>query len=217
MIKELFTIIFLCFTSSATFGQELMIPKNYIIKDSLTGDLDNDSIKELIVVFDTEKASEDFENVPRELIIYKLKKGKWAEWKRSKQAIFGSREGGMMDDPYTGMIVKNGVLEITHYGGSSWKWSHTDKYRFKNDDFYLVGYESSNGRICEYWLNVDFNLSTGKIIVTKEFEDCKRSEQEIYKREDETFYKRNLKITLEKRRLKEIKIVSPKYKHEIYL
>jgi hypothetical protein len=65
--------------------------------------------------------------------------------------------------------------------------------------------------------DVDFNISTGKISIKKEYEDCDKA-QEIYKRENEEFvYKLKNKITLENRHKDEIKIISPKYKHEIYL
>ncbi|MFA7445328.1 MAG: hypothetical protein WCY89_05225 [Flavobacteriaceae bacterium] len=217
MTNKILIIIFLLFNSLIVFGQEIPIPENYVIIDTISGDLDNDNIKELVAVFDTKKPDEEYESVPRELRIYKFENGSWVEWKKSEQALHGSRDGGMMGDPYVGIEIKNGILLISHYGGSSWKWGHTDKYRFQNDDFFLIGYESNSGRLCDYWLNVDFNLSTGKIIVKKEFEDCETSEQEIYKRENETFYEEKLKITLEKRYDKEIRIVSPKYKHEIYI
>lgn len=74
-----------------------------------------------------------------------------------------------------------------------------------------------SGAPCEYWFNADFNLSTGKIIFTKEYEDCAESDQEIYKTENEIFYKKGIKITLQNRNTKEIKIVSPKYQHQLYL
>lgn len=55
------------------------------------------------------------------------------------------------------------------------------------------------------------------MIVEKEYEDCETEEQEINKREDETLFEKGLKISLEKRREKNIKIVTPKFEHEIYI
>ena len=215
MNNKIRIIIFLLFNGSIIFGQKIPVPENYVVIDTVSGDLDKDNIRELVVAFDTKKPDEENENVPRVLGIYKLKHGKWVEWKKSEQALYGSRDGGMMGDPYDGIEIKNGTLRISHYGGSSWKWGNTDIYRFQDNDFYLIGYESNSGRICDYWLNVSFNLSTGKIIIKKEYEDCQTDDPQIYKRENETFYEKKLKITLEKRQEKEIRIVSPKYKHEI--
>jgi hypothetical protein len=211
-------IFILLVNSSISFGQQISIPENYSILDTVSGDLDKDGINELVVAYNTKKENEeDIESIPRELIIYKNKNEQWTVWKKSEQALYGSKDGGMMGDPYGEMEIKNGTLLINQQGGSSWKWGHTDKYRYQDGEFYLIGYTSSNGKICEYWTSVDFNLSTGEIIVEQEYEDCETDEQKIYKLENETFYKKGLKITLEKRMEKEILIVSPKYKHEIYV
>lgn len=217
MKNRISIIVLFLFNGFFLFGQEIQVPKNYVLIDTISGDLDNDNIKELVAVFDTKTPDEEFESVARELIIYKIEDGKWVEWKKSKQALYGSLDGGMMGDKYAGIEIKNGIVSISHFGGSSWKWGYTDKYSFQNNEFYLVAYESMSGRICDYWLNVDFNLLTGEMIIKKEYEDCETSEQEIYKTENETFYTDKLCITLEKRHEKEIKIISPKYEHKIYI
>ena len=54
------------------------------------------------------------------------------------------------------------------------------------------------------------------MIVKKEYENCD-SGQEIYKRENESLYKKEYKITHQNRNDKEVKIVTPKYRHEIYV
>jgi len=197
-------------------GQEVPIPDNYTILDSVKGDLDNDSISELVVAYNV-GPEEEIEGVPRELIIYKLENDKWAEWKTSYQVLYGSKEGGMMGDPYSEMEIKKGILHISQNGGSSWKWGFTDKYRFQNGEFYLIGYTSLGGKFCEYWRAVDFNLSTGKMFVKKEYEKCENDTQEIYKKENESLFEKELKITLQNRQQREIKITTPTYKHEIYI
>lgn len=212
-------LVLLCFiTIQFLQAQKLPLPAGYTIKDTISGDLDKDGVKELVVAYNTKPQGDDeFESIPRELIIYKQKNGNWTVWKRSMQALYGSRDGGMMGDPFGGITIQNGLLLITHDGGSSWKWGHTDKYRYQNGEFYLIGYTSGYGKICEYWEQVDFNLSTGKMMVKKEYEECENEEQKIYKTENETFFEKGLKITLQNRRVKEIKIVTPKYKLEIYI
>ena len=57
-------------------------------------------------------------------------------------------------------------------------------------------------------------MLTGKIVYAKEFED---ETQKIYKKENETFYKKGLKIHLAERKSGEIKIITPNYNNEIYL
>ncbi|MEO6730034.1 MAG: hypothetical protein ABIN01_02370 [Ferruginibacter sp.] len=119
-------------------------------------------------------------------------------------------------DSFEGIEINKGVLQINLGGGSSWKWKYADKYKFQNNEFELIGYSGIHGKACEYWEDVDFNLVTGKIINKKEYEDCERG-QLIYKRENETFFKKGISININNRNLKEHKIISPKYKHELYL
>ena len=198
-----------------SFGQKNLIKTEFEIIYKKTGDLDKDGIDEKVIVYETNEKT-DFGNV-REIQILKNKSGKWVEWKKSKNAVLKSEEGGMMGDPFQGIDIENGILKIHFFGGSSWKWSYTDKYRFQNKQFELIGYTSTYFKLCEYWETDDFNLLTGKIISKKEYEKCENGEQEIYKRENETFYKKGINITLENRKGKEIKILTPKYGREIYV
>ena len=216
MKKAIYILTLLLTAVQFAKGQEVPIPDNYSIVDSISGDLDKDSINELVVAYNVGPENE-IDGVPRELIIYKLENDKWIEWKKSAQALYGSRDGGMMGDPYGEMEIRNGILHISQNGGNSWKWGFTDKYCFQDGEFYLIGYTSIGGKLCEYWREVDFNLSTGKMIVKKEFEECETDDQEIYKRENETLFEKGLKITIQKRQEREIKITTPKYGHEIYI
>lgn len=209
----LLKILLLIISTTSFFSQNIPLPKNYSIVDSVSGDLDKDGIVEKVIAYNTHAIDEEsFESVPRTLIIYKIKNGSWTVWKTSKQALYGSNDGGMMGDPFGSLEIKKGVLIISHQGGSSWKWGHTDKYRFQNDDFYLIGYTSNSGKPCENWLNVDYNISTGKMIVNKTYDNCDgvtTNEHEVHRKK--------LKITLQHRQNKEIKITTPKYKHQIYI
>ncbi|MEP5133010.1 hypothetical protein, partial [Nonlabens ulvanivorans] len=78
-------------------------------------------------------------------------------------------------------------------------------------------YTSDYFKLCEYWLTVDYNLSTGKLITTKEFEKCENQEQIIYKTENEMFFKSNIDINLQNRNTKEVTIITPKYKRQIFI
>lgn len=216
-MKKVIYILILLFTAvQFANGQEIPIPDNYSIVNSVLGDLDKDSIEELVVAYNIGPKNE-IDGVSRELVIYKFKNNEWKEWKRSSQALYGSRDGGMMGDPFGEIEIKNGILLISQNGGSSWKWGFTDKYRFQNGEFYLIGYSSIEGKPCVYWKDFDFNLSTGKIIVKKDYEECETGEQEIYKRENETLFEKGLKITIQNRQEREIKITTPKYRHDIYI
>ena len=217
-MKPLYLFVMFLFAAARSSSQSIPVPTNYSVIDSAFGDLDKDGIDELVIAYNTKSKDEEIsEGVPRELIIYKKVNTNWTVWQKSMQALYGSRDGGMMGDPFGDISIEKGVLNISQNGGSSWKWSHIDKYRYDGKTFRLIGYVSNSGKPCEYWESVDFNLVTGKIIVKKEFENCETADQEVYKRQNETFFKKGISITLQERSEREIKITSPGYRHEIYV
>jgi len=207
-------ILMLLFFSILSFGQKIVIPNGYELISEVVGDLDNNGVCEKVVVYNTLELSE-FGNV-REIQVLKNSNGNWVVWKKSKNAILKSKEGGVMGDPYEGISIENGILVISFSGGSSWKWFYKDKYRFQNNEFELIGHSSIYGKFCEYWADFDFNISTGKISYKKEYEDCDK-DQKIYKTEEELFTYKGVTINLANRNLEKAKIISPKYKQNLYL
>jgi len=75
----------------------------------------------------------------------------------TKAAFFG--------DPFQGLAVQRGVVEIQHYGGSRDRWSFTHKYRFQNGQWELIGLEvgSTDTLDLEHYDDQDMNLSTGLV------------------------------------------------------
>jgi len=196
-------------------AQETTVPEGWKVIDSISGNLDNNAINEKVVIYNTIDST-DF-GKHREIRIFKKEKENWVLWECSRTPLLKSDDGGMMGDPFGGIEIKNRVLLIHHSGGSSWKWSYTDKYRFQNGQFELIGYTSLNGKPCEEWTTIDFNISNGQINFKHEYEDCENEEQIITKTEKETFYKKGITLTLEHRRLNEIEIISPKLKQKFSL
>lgn len=211
MLKYFFSSAFslICLITNS---QTIPTPDGYNILDQKEGDLDKDGIAEKVIVFNTLDSTES--GTTRDIRIYQKTGNNWHLFESSKTAIGASEGGGMMGDPFESIEIKDGVLLVNQSGGSSWKWFKTDKYRFQKGRFQLIGFINNYGRPSEYFENIDFNLLTGKIVYTKEYEDEK---QNIYKKENETFYKKGLKIYLTNRTSDEIKITTPKYKNEIYL
>jgi hypothetical protein len=60
--------LLMSFTQS--FGQNIPMPLNYTIVDSIKGDLNGDGTEELIIAYNTQMQPEDnFESIQRELVI----------------------------------------------------------------------------------------------------------------------------------------------------
>lgn len=212
-MKKLLFILLIVFTTLC-FGQKEFQPAGSEIIETLDGDLDGDKTPEKVIIYNTKDEGE-LGNI-REIQILKKVNGKWIVLEKSRNAILESKAGGMMGDPYQSSTLEKGILSITQAGGSSWKWGYTDKYRFQNGHFELIGYSSSFGKPGEYWKDIDFNLSTGQIIYEKEVENT--ADTLNGKTEKETSVKKGLKINLQNRNLKEPrKFVLPKTKAEIYL
>lgn len=194
------------------FAQKELQPAGSEILDTVEGDLDGDKIPERVVIYTT--ADEGELGKIREIQIQKKSGGTWMILSKSRNAILESAGGGMMGDPYQETTIEKGILNITQAGGSSWKWGYTDKYRFQNGRFELIGHSSTYGRPGDYWTEVDFNLSTGQLNYNKKVENTAeygQSRQEIH-------IKKGLKIDLQNRNQKEPrKIILPKTKEEVYL
>ncbi len=194
------------------FAQKELQPAGSEILDTVEGDLDGDKIPERVVIYTTTDEGEL--GKIREIQIQKKSGGTWMILSKSRNAILESAGGGMMGDPYQETTIEKGILNITQAGGSSWKWGYTDKYRFQNGRFELIGHSSTYGRPGDYWTEVDFNISTGQLNYNKEVENTAeygKSKQEIY-------IKKGVKIDLQNRNQKEPrKIILPKTKEEVYL
>ncbi|MEA1848337.1 hypothetical protein U9K52_05350 [Chryseobacterium sp. MHB01] len=194
------------------FAQKEFQPQGATVIETVNGDLDGDHIPEKVIVYNT-KDTTDFGNF-REIQILKRVNQKWTILEKSRNAILKSKDGGMMGDPYQSTEIKNGILMITQAGGSSWKWGYTDKYRFQNGHFELIGYSSDSGKPEEYWIDVDFNLSTGQLIFEKEVENT----EEYGNSKSEIFIKKGMKINLQNRNQeKRREILLPKTKEKVYL
>ena len=194
------------------------IPNEKVLAD-FYGDLTNDKIDERVVV--TELDEEGEYGKIRLLQIFTKENNKWMELASSKSVILGSEGGGISGgDPFISESIKitNGILEISQDGGFSWKWFVTHKFRFQKNKFELIGFHHVYGKPCEYFQEVDYNLSTGKIIYKKEFETCEDGEQIPSKDQNEVFTKKlNTLPNFKTINVRELKIVTPKYKNEIYL
>lgn len=194
------------------FAQKEFQPDGATVIETVDGDLDGDLIPEKVIVYNTKDTTE-YGNI-REIQILKKVNQKWTILEKSRNAILKSNDGGMMGDPYQTTEIKDGILMITQAGGSSWKWGYTDKYRFQNGHFELIGYSSGSGKPEEYWTDIDFNLSTGKLIFEKEVENRK----EYGDSRKETVIKKGIKLNLQNRNQKErIEILLPKTKEKVYL
>lgn len=145
-------------------------PATYRNIGEVKGDLDGDEIPELVVVYDT--AKQDELGTQRELHIFKKKEDNWNLLHKSIGPVLPSMAGGMMLDPFENITIENGVIIVHHFGGAREKWSYTHKFRFQNDNWYLIGATIEYSIVCEETSSYDYNVSTGKVNFENTKESC---------------------------------------------
>ncbi|MEM6804096.1 MAG: hypothetical protein AAF696_22015 [Bacteroidota bacterium] len=150
--------------------EPIEIPEGYSLIGETEGDLDKDGKDEKIQVYDTGAEAEL--GTERALYIYKANKNTWEIWHKSQGAVLSSRHGGVLGDPFEDIRIERGAIVIDHFGGSRVKWNYTHRYRFQKNDWYLIGASIRYGAPCDFWDHFDYNLSTGKIDIKKEVENC---------------------------------------------
>lgn len=161
------------------------IPKEYVIKDSISGDLNKDGIKDVVLVLNhLQEDTFEMDEEPKRILLVLFKSA--AGYKlsgKSSEVLMCRHCGGMYGDPYSQLDITKGILSIEHYGGSSWRWTEIRKFRFQNNGFYLIGSTSFsfwNVKDCdgegigEAGKNYeDINYVTGDTEVIEKDEECK--------------------------------------------
>lgn len=120
------------------------IPKGYMLLDSASGDLNRDEYEDMILVLNKpdEKETSDVSAHPtlRPLLLLLGQSSRtYKVVARNDKTVYCVDCGGMMGDPFTQIVIKNGYFSIEHYGGSSWRWGliTTFKYSTTNKTWYL--------------------------------------------------------------------------------
>lgn len=144
------------------------------VSNDLNGDGQTDYLK---VVTTTE--DNDGLGFKRQLIVYSGEGADLDAWYTADDVILSTEHGGMMGDPLQGVAIENGTIVINHFGGSRQKWNYTHRFRWQNNDFQLIGTTIVYGSPCDYFDELDYNLSTGKATYVRETEDCDDDDDEI--------------------------------------
>lgn len=152
---------------------EEFTPKFWTLKDKAFGNLDDTPEDDAVCVYETPMEGDI--GFAQSLVIYKREGENWILWHQSTNPILSSDHGGMMGNPYEGISIKNKTIIVNHFGGSRQKWNYTHRYRFQNNNWYLIGASVNFGAPCDYFQSLDYNLSTGDAIFDYSSEDCDKT------------------------------------------
>lgn len=129
------------------------------------GDLNKDGIDDVAIAI--EQLQSETDGAPDRALLIAFGKGEDSYDLSiiADQVILKSDEGGVWGDPFESISVDRGSVVVSDYGGSNWRWYHDYRFRFQDDDWYLIGLTkgsyftgSASEEDAEEW---DYNLLTG--------------------------------------------------------
>lgn len=149
------------------------IPKDWRLINKTEGDLNKDNLKDIAVVIEytgehKQNDDEEWFGQPRILFIaFKNSDGTYKLSIQSSEVILRSDMGGVYGDPFVGIKYSRGSIVISSYGGSAWRWGFTNRYRFQDDGWYLIGMTELSGNThTGEEKTIDTNCLTGDQVIT---------------------------------------------------
>jgi hypothetical protein len=159
------------------------IPKGWTVRDSASGDLNNDNNKDYAVILQRKdsvtilKEEDDFTDTiitqPRILIIlFRNNSSNKYQLVEQSNSFILNHDNPTMEDPYKSMKIEKGILQINFYlfyNMGSWLVTNTSyKFRYQHNAFVLIGAENYNfHRTTLDYENYSFNFLTNNWSVTK--------------------------------------------------
>lgn len=159
------------------------IPKGYDTLQVAVGDLNKDGKQDLaLALFNVSLEGSNEPEVLRWIVIAFKEANGYRMVFKGTNLLLCKTCGGIFGDPFAELLIKNGTIRISHYGGSSWRWSRDQVFRFQNNDFYLIGntkHSFWSVKQCEALGDEfagtkfeDINLVTGDRVRKEISEDC---------------------------------------------
>lgn len=140
------------------------IPAGYEILMKEEGDLNQDNIKDMILVL--KKKNETGEDYRPTLLLIKNKSNKYILAGRNDKTVYRSEDGGAFGDPFGGITIKGGYFSMEHMGGSNDRWIRIITYKYNKAD--ANWYLHKDGSESFYATDPDV-ITSSTILTTKDF------------------------------------------------
>lgn len=157
-------------------GIDAIIPYGWKILEKVKGefvkaegDLNRDGIPDIVAVIE-KTINETEEAPPRALLIaFGTNNGSYLLSIIADNVMLKADEGGVWGDPFEDLSIDRGSVLVSDYGGSNWRWYNKYRFRYQDEDWYLIG-----ATMGEYFTGThtrenadeeDYNLLTGDYII----------------------------------------------------
>jgi hypothetical protein len=163
---------------------EAVVPDGWHINGEVArGDLNQDEIVDAALVVERDEGVEhivaqrmsdgsidnwDTNEAPRVLLVlFGSTSGGFSTTLVHSDIIFRADMGGVRGDPFQGVAIDRGSIVINEYGGSNVVWSEIERYRFRKNQWRLIGATSSSLYISTgQSKEIDKNYLSGKTKIT---------------------------------------------------
>jgi len=167
------------------------VPNGWMLRDSVSGDLNNDKHKDLVIVLQhndsvtliNQMIGDDNDTVKTQprilLILFRDTVNNTFIVAEQSNTFIMDHDNPMMEDPYQSVKIRKGVLDIEFemfYNMGSWEVTNTTyKFRYQNRNFVLIGAENYiyNRGSMDY-IDYSFNFLTKKWSLTTGGDDSKQ-------------------------------------------
>lgn len=121
-----------------------ILPESFSLLDFCIGDIGHDGYEDIIVVIEYLGEDEyETECLKRTLYVFQEnKKGEIKYLLQNEKLILDRGSGGVFGDPYAGILIKNGDLTVSDYGGSSDRWGNDYIFQLVGEEIILVKIEN---------------------------------------------------------------------------
>jgi hypothetical protein len=148
-------------------------PPGWEVEVVQEGDLNGDNVNDAAIVLtkkDYKEPDEDDDDTYSKhiLVVAFRNNGKLQRTAVSDDAVLDGNEGGVYGDPFAELKIERGAVLVRHYGGSRDRWGYTDRYRWQQNTWMLIGRTETAGDKFYPAMKdeTDINLSTGLVVRT---------------------------------------------------
>jgi hypothetical protein len=141
------------------------------------GDLNKDGIKDIAAIIEQIMSVTEEAPLRSLFIAFGASDNTYSLSIIADNVILNADEGGVWGDPFKSLTIDRGSVVVSDYGGSNWRWYNQYRFRFQDNDWFLIGATMGDyftGNATQEEANEqDYNLLTGDYIFMKSNEDGK--------------------------------------------